>query len=70
VSGLRRTLATGTAVGSVSGKANVAARAPNLGSDPFGWTCLDYSGESRPGMRGKVVCLITQATFWALVRTA
>jgi hypothetical protein len=28
---------------SFAGKANIAARTPNLGSDPFGWTCLNHS---------------------------
>ena len=36
-------------VGSVAGEADIAARAPNLGADPFGRTCLDHSGEIPAG---------------------
>jgi len=51
--GLRRRLAAGTAISSawvsVAGDANVAARAPDLSSNPFGRTCLDHPGEIAAG---------------------
>jgi hypothetical protein len=51
-------------VGSVAGKASIAARAPNFVADPLRRTNLDHTpAKSRPGMRGGVLCLIAPATF-------